>query len=90
MSAPLGLGHCERRPKPPTEPEPRGIQRARVVLQFTERDELHHSAENGWARLEGPWLHFLNDASDRWEAWPMANVVCVEWTEVDPDVAAQF
>jgi glucan-binding YG repeat protein len=70
---------------PPAEPEYRRAQRARVILDFTEGDEHIHVAETGWARPDGPWLHFHSDENeqDGWQSWPMTNVVCVDWDAVE-------
>lgn len=61
------------------EPELRAPQRARLVLDYIENREYHHSSQTGWARLDGPWLHWLDDEFDQWQSWPLSRVLCVEW-----------
>lgn len=63
-------------------PEFRDIQRARVVLDYTEGQEHGHAADTGWAQIDGPWLHWLADdpnLGDAWQTWPMHNVLCIDW-----------
>ena len=64
---------------PPGEPSLAVPHRARVVLNFTEQGEEQHAAEDGWARLDGPWLMFLGDETQHWQSWPAHAVVCVDW-----------
>ncbi len=66
----------------PREVEYRAEQRAVLVLGFEEAGERQESRETGWARIDGHFVHFLNDVSDRWESWPAHAVLCVEWEPV--------
>lgn len=58
-------------------------RRARVILDFEEAGDPIHTAEEGWAKIEGPWLHFYPDADRQWQSWPMSKVLCVAWEKID-------
>ena len=64
-------------------PEFERPQRARLVLDYHEQGESHHSAQTGWAQLDGVWLHWLDDEWDRWQTWSVNSVICLDWS---PDV----
>lgn len=60
----------------PQEPEYRAAQRAKVLLIL---DDGQQQWVGCWARLDGPWLHFLDDEDNRWVTYPPQHVRCVEW-----------
>jgi hypothetical protein len=64
---------------PPPMPEFRRAQRARVILQLALEEAGEVCAEEGWARLDGPWLHWLSDEDDEWRSWPAQSVICIDW-----------
>lgn len=65
----------------PVEPEFRAAQRARLVLEFFENGERVHEADDGWARIDGAWVHWWGEQQDCWQSWPSDKVVCIEWAE---------
>lgn len=60
-------------------PEFRRAQRARLILDFNENGERQHSAQTGWAQLDGPWLHWLDDEWDHWQTFAAHAVLCLDW-----------
>lgn len=54
-------------------------RRARLIVSFFEADEVQHSADDGWAWLEGPWVHFYGDEFEHWQSWPIGHVICIDW-----------
>lgn len=61
------------------QPDRRGAERARLILDFHEGPDHVHTAETGWALIEGPWVCWFGDADGHWQSWPIHNVVCVGW-----------
>mgnify|MGYP000969157932 CR=1 FL=1 len=58
--------------------------RARILYRFYERDdkEPEFGTVHGWAAVDGPWLHFLDDEaglSEGWSTWPIGNVTGIDW-----------
>jgi hypothetical protein len=64
---------------PVLEPEFRAPQRARLVLDTMEDGERLHCDQTGWARIDGSWLHWLDDEFDHWQSWPSDRVLCIDW-----------
>lgn len=67
----------------PCEPEFRAAQRARLVLRFVEADDVVQEADDGWARIDGPWVHWFSEQQGYWQSWPHDKVICIEWEKVD-------
>lgn len=70
-------------PGRPYEPEFRAAQRGRVLLEWIEKGERQNCADDGWVRIDGPWVHLYSDEMEHWQTWPAHNVIAVDWETLD-------
>jgi hypothetical protein len=64
----------------PEMPAFRAAQRAKLLLILGQDDGVREQMWcDGWAQVDGPWLHWLDDEDGRWVSWPYQHVRCVEW-----------
>jgi hypothetical protein len=65
----------------PPCPELRAPQRAKVLLILEPTAEDRQMWVDCWARIDGPWLLFLDDEETHWASWPLQHIRCVEWQQ---------
>lgn len=68
-------------PLPPAATGSSSSLRARLILDFQEGNGRTHVAEEGWAKIDGPWVLWRSDEEpDRgWQSWPIQHVICIDW-----------
>jgi hypothetical protein len=53
---------------------------AHVVLRSVGEGEGEGNSRcEGWAQVDGSWLHLLSEEHDGWMTWPLERVICIEW-----------
>ncbi len=61
------------------QPQAHFPARARLVLDYSENGERMHTADYGYAKIEGDWVLWKDDEFGRWQSWPREHVVCIDW-----------
>lgn len=74
--------HSAREHLPHLPPSHGKAYRARLVYGFDEAGERQEGAEEGWARIDGPWVLWLPDEQEHWQSWPMDKVTCIDWEPI--------